>query len=65
MLCCCLLVKRVQIQIVFIVQQKKKSLWSICTQILGGDPPAQKVPFFIEVKDGKVISITEEFIYTQ
>ncbi|MDR7855409.1 M56 family metallopeptidase [Tissierella sp.] len=29
------------------------------------DPPAQKVPFFIEVKDGKVISIIEEFIFTQ
>lgn len=29
------------------------------------NPPAQKVPFFIEVKDGKVISIIEEFIFTQ
>lgn len=27
-------------------------------------PPAQKVPFFIEVKDGKVISITEKFEFT-
>lgn len=27
-------------------------------------PPAQKVPFFIEVKDGKVISITERFEFT-
>lgn len=29
------------------------------------EPPAQKVPFFIEVKDGKVISITEKFLFTQ
>lgn len=29
------------------------------------EPPAGKVPFFIEVKDDKVISITEEFIFTQ
>lgn len=29
------------------------------------NPPAQKVPFFVEVKDGKVISIIEEFIFTQ
>ncbi len=27
-------------------------------------PPAQKVPFFIEVKDGKVISITEKIGFT-
>lgn len=27
-------------------------------------PPAQKVPFFLEVKDGKVISITEKFEFT-
>jgi hypothetical protein len=27
-------------------------------------PPAQKVPFFIEVKDGKVISITEKIEFT-
>ncbi|WIV12912.1 M56 family metallopeptidase [Proteiniborus sp. MB09-C3] len=27
-------------------------------------PPAQKVPFFVEVKDGKVISITEKFEFT-
>ncbi|NEU31931.1 hypothetical protein GN156_14250 [bacterium LRH843] len=27
-------------------------------------PPAQKVPFFIEVKDGKVKSITEKFEFT-
>ncbi len=27
-------------------------------------PPAQKVPFFLEVKDGKVISVTEEFKFT-
>ncbi len=27
-------------------------------------PPAQKVPFFIQVKDGKVISITEKFEFT-
>lgn len=27
-------------------------------------PQAQKVPFFIEVKDGKVISITEKFEFT-
>ncbi len=27
-------------------------------------PPAQRVPFFVEVKDGKVISITEKFEYT-
>lgn len=27
-------------------------------------PPAQTVPFFLEVKDGKVISITEEFKFT-
>lgn len=27
-------------------------------------PPAQKVPFFIEVKDGKAISITEKFGFT-
>lgn len=27
-------------------------------------PPAQKVPFFVEVKGGKVISITERFEYT-
>lgn len=27
-------------------------------------PRAQRVPFFIEVKDGKVISITEKFEYT-
>lgn len=29
------------------------------------NPPAQKVPFFIEVRDDKVISIMEEFIFTQ
>lgn len=28
------------------------------------DPPAQKVPFFVEVKNGKVISVREEFSYT-
>ena len=27
-------------------------------------PPAQKVPFFVEVKDGRVISITEKIEYT-
>jgi hypothetical protein len=27
-------------------------------------PPAQKVPFFIEVKDGKVINITEKIEFT-
>jgi len=27
-------------------------------------PPAQNVPFFIEVKDGKVISVTEKFEFT-
>lgn len=27
-------------------------------------PPAQNVPFFIQVKDGKVISITEKFEFT-
>ena len=27
-------------------------------------PPAQTVPFFIQVKDGKVISVTEEFRFT-
>ncbi|KAB3526254.1 hypothetical protein F8153_14220 [Alkaliphilus serpentinus] len=27
-------------------------------------PPAQKVPFFIEVKDGKVITITEKIEFT-
>lgn len=27
-------------------------------------PPAQKVPFFIQVKDGNVISITEKFEFT-
>lgn len=27
-------------------------------------PPAQKVPFFIEIKDGKVISITEKIQFT-
>ncbi len=27
-------------------------------------PPAQKVPFFLEVKDGKVISIIEKFEFT-
>ena len=27
-------------------------------------PPAQGVPFFIEVKDGKVISITEKLEFT-
>lgn len=27
-------------------------------------PPAQTVPFFLEVKDGKVISITEKFEFT-
>ncbi len=27
-------------------------------------PPAQKVPFFLEVKDGKVISITEKIEFT-
>lgn len=27
-------------------------------------PPAQKVPFFLEVKDGKVISIKEKFEFT-
>ena len=26
--------------------------------------PAQKVPFFIEVKNGKIISVTEEFGFT-
>lgn len=29
------------------------------------EPPAGKVPFFIEVKEGKVISITEKFMFTQ
>lgn len=28
-------------------------------------PPASKVPFFIEVKEGEVVSITEEFQFTQ
>lgn len=27
-------------------------------------PPAQTVPFFLEVMDGKVISVTEEFAFT-
>lgn len=27
-------------------------------------PPAQKVPFFVEVKDGRVISITEKIEFT-
>ncbi len=27
-------------------------------------PPAQRVPFFLEVKDGKIISITEKFEFT-
>lgn len=29
------------------------------------EPPAGNVPFFLEVKDGKVISITEKLIFTQ
>ena len=28
------------------------------------DPPAQKVPFWIEVRDGKVIRVTEEWEFT-
>ena len=27
-------------------------------------PPAQRVPFFVEIKEGKVINITEEFSFT-
>ena len=27
-------------------------------------PPAQKVPFFIQMKDGVVINITEKFEFT-
>ena len=27
-------------------------------------PPAQTVPFFVEIKDGKLISVTEEFRFT-
>jgi hypothetical protein len=27
-------------------------------------PPAQTIPYLVEVKDGKVISVTEEFIFT-
>lgn len=30
-----------------------------------GRPAGGNVPFFIEVKDGKVVSITEKFIFTQ
>ena len=29
------------------------------------NPPAQKVPFYILVRDGKVINIIEEFLFTQ
>lgn len=29
------------------------------------EPPAGKVPFFIEVKNGKAISVTEKFLFTQ
>ncbi len=44
---------------------KKEEFMEYLYSNFGGEPPAQRVPFFIEVLDGKVISITEQFIYTQ
>lgn len=43
---------------------KKEEFLSHLSQAYSDSPPAQRVPFFIEVKDGKVISITERFEFT-
>lgn len=43
---------------------KKEEFLSHLSHAYSDSPPAQRVPFFIEVKDGKVISITERFEFT-
>lgn len=43
---------------------KKEEFMLHLDESYSDSPPAQKVPFFIEVKDGEVISITEKIEFT-
>ena len=47
----------------YITKEKDEFLFYLSTQY-SDSPPAQKIPYFVEVQDGKVIRITEEFMYT-
>ena len=44
--------------------EKKEEFILHLNESYSDSPPAQKVPFFIEVEDGKVISITEKIEFT-
>lgn len=46
------------------IQQQKEDFIQHLNKSYYDSPPAQKVPFFIEIQDGKVISITEKIEYT-
>ncbi|MPN06907.1 hypothetical protein SDC9_154164 [bioreactor metagenome] len=43
---------------------KKKDFLKHLDASYSDDLPAQKVPFFVEVSDGKIVSVTEEFQFT-
>ena len=58
-----LLFKMMKVVTGLILRQKEEFIEHLSTSY-SDLPPAQNVPFFIQVKDDKVISITEKFEFT-